>query len=175
MKTRKVNDDGRRWLTPWHFAVFAMGAVIGSILGGFYGAAYTSAAVIVTCWFTALMLVAFDRSRIRAPRSTAPGTALAIADACEWRRERYAGAAGGTPRSRCGAEPRRGAALALAHYRRRQERAAVARILSSALEASTIRRALRARVRCRISGAPTSDTSRNDIYDIALLTLLLRT
>ncbi len=73
MKTRKVNDDGRRWLTPWHFAVFAMGAVIGSILGGFYGAAYTSAAVIVTCWFTALMLVAFDRSRVRAPRSTAPG------------------------------------------------------------------------------------------------------
>ena len=72
MKTRKVNHDGRRWLTPWHFAVFAMGAVAGSILGGFYGAAYTSAAVIVTCWFTALMLVAFDRSRIRAPRSATP-------------------------------------------------------------------------------------------------------
>jgi len=71
MKTRKVNPDGRRWLTPWHFAVFAMGAVAGSILGGFYGAAYTSAAVIVTCWFTALMLVAFDRSRVRAPRSHA--------------------------------------------------------------------------------------------------------
>ena len=73
MKTRKVNPDGRRWLTPWHFAVFAMGAVAGSILGGFYGAAYTSAAVIVTCWFTALMLVAFDRSRVRAPRSHAAG------------------------------------------------------------------------------------------------------
>jgi hypothetical protein len=69
MKTRKVNQDGCRWLTPWHFAAFAMGAVAGSILGGFYGAAYTSAAVIVTCWFTALMLVAFDRSRIRAPRT----------------------------------------------------------------------------------------------------------
>jgi hypothetical protein len=69
MKTRKVNQDGRKWLTPWHFAVFAMGAVVGSILGGFYGAAYTSAAVIVTCWFAALMLVAFDRSRIRAPRN----------------------------------------------------------------------------------------------------------
>jgi len=73
MKTRKVNYDGRRWLTPWHFAVFAMGAVAGSILGGFYGAAYTSAAVIVTCWFTALMLVALDRSRIRAPRNATPG------------------------------------------------------------------------------------------------------
>src|SRR5258708_10840570 len=73
MKTRKVNPDGRRWLTPWHFAVFAMGAVAGSILGGFYGAAYTSAAVIVTCWFTALMLVALDRSRIRAPRNATPG------------------------------------------------------------------------------------------------------
>jgi hypothetical protein len=71
MKTRKVNHDGRRWLTPWHFAVFAMGAVAGSILGGFYGAAYTSAAVIVTCWFAALLLVAFDRSRTRAPRSAA--------------------------------------------------------------------------------------------------------
>jgi len=33
MKKRKVNPDGRRWLTPWHFAVFAMGAVAGSILG----------------------------------------------------------------------------------------------------------------------------------------------
>jgi hypothetical protein len=73
MKTRKVNHDSRRWVTPWHFAVFAMGAVAGSILGGFYGAAYTSAAVIVTCWFTALMLVAFDRSRIRAPRTAIPG------------------------------------------------------------------------------------------------------
>ncbi len=73
MKTRKVNHDGRRWLTPWHFAVFAMGAVAGSILGGFYGAAYTSAAVIVTCWFAALMLVAFDRSRIRAPRAAPSG------------------------------------------------------------------------------------------------------
>jgi hypothetical protein len=73
MKTRKVNYDGRRWLTPWHFAVFAMGAVAGSILGGFYGAAYTSAAVIVTCWFAALMLVAFDRSRIRAPRTAMAG------------------------------------------------------------------------------------------------------
>jgi hypothetical protein len=73
MKKRKVNPDGRRWLTPWHFAVFAMGAVAGSILGGFYGAAYTSAAVIVTCWFTALMLVAFDRSRVRAPRSAMAG------------------------------------------------------------------------------------------------------
>jgi hypothetical protein len=73
MKTRKVNPDGRRWLTPWHFAVFAMGAVAGSILGGFYGAAYTSAAVIVTCWFTALMLVAFDHSRVRAPRNHAAG------------------------------------------------------------------------------------------------------
>jgi uncharacterized membrane protein YfcA len=71
MKTGKVSHDGRGWLTPWHFAVFAMGAVAGSILGGFYGAAYTSAAVIVTCWFSALMLVAFDRSRIRAPRPTA--------------------------------------------------------------------------------------------------------
>ena len=77
MKTRKVNPDGRRWLTPWHFAVFAMGAVAGSILGGFYGAAYTSAAVIVTCWFTALMLVAFDRSRVRAPRIDDGGTGLA--------------------------------------------------------------------------------------------------
>ncbi len=73
MKTRKVKHDGRRWLSPWHFAVFAMGAVFGSVLSGFYGAAYTSAAVIVTCWFTALMLVAFDRSRIRAPRSAMPG------------------------------------------------------------------------------------------------------
>ncbi len=73
MKTRKVKHDGRRWLSPWHFAVFAMGAVLGSVLGGFYGAAYTSAAVIVTCWFAALMLVAFDRSRIRAPRSAMPG------------------------------------------------------------------------------------------------------
>jgi hypothetical protein len=72
MKTRKVKHDGRRWLSPWHFAVFAMGAVFGSVVGGFYGAAYTSAAVIVSCWFTALMLVAFDRSRVRAPRS-APG------------------------------------------------------------------------------------------------------
>ncbi len=86
MKTRKVNYDGRRWLTPWHFAVFAMGAVAGSILGGFYGAAYTSAAVIVTCWFTALMLVALDRS-------------------FERRRERHAGPAGGTPRHWCGGEP----------------------------------------------------------------------
>jgi len=50
-----------------------MGAVFGSVLCGFYGAAYTSAAVIVTCWFAALMLVAFDRSRIRAPRSATPG------------------------------------------------------------------------------------------------------
>jgi hypothetical protein len=73
MKTRKAKPEGRRWLSPWHFAVFAMGAVFGSVLSGFYGAAYTSAAVIVTCWFTALMLVAFDRSRIRAPRSTRPG------------------------------------------------------------------------------------------------------
>jgi hypothetical protein len=73
MKTRKVNHDGRKWLSPWHFAVFAMGAVVGSILSGFYGAAYTSAAVIVTCWFTALMLVAFDRSRIRAPRAASLG------------------------------------------------------------------------------------------------------
>jgi|SRR5690242_19885929 hypothetical protein len=73
MKTRKVHNDGRRRLTPWHFAVFAMGAVAGSILGGFYGAAYTSAAVIVTCWFAALMLVAFDRSRVRAPRTATPG------------------------------------------------------------------------------------------------------
>lgn len=71
MKTGKVSDNGRRWLTPWHFAVFAMGAIAGSILSGFYGAAYTSAAVIVTCWFSALMLIAFDRSRIRAPRSAA--------------------------------------------------------------------------------------------------------
>jgi len=71
MKTGKVSDDGRRWLTPWHFAVFAMGAVAGSLLGRFYGAAYTSAAVIVTCWFSALMLVAFDRSRTRAPRAAA--------------------------------------------------------------------------------------------------------
>lgn len=71
MKTGKVSHDGRRWLTPWHFAVFAMGAVAGSILGGFYGAAYTSAAVIVTCWFSALMLVAFDGSRPRAPRAAA--------------------------------------------------------------------------------------------------------
>jgi hypothetical protein len=38
-------------------------------LGGFYGAAYTSAAVIVTCWFSALMLVAFDHARIVAPGS----------------------------------------------------------------------------------------------------------
>jgi hypothetical protein len=68
MKT-KVSEAGRRWLTPWHFAVFAIGAVVGSILGGFYGAAYTSAAVIVTCWFSALMLVAFDHARIIAPRS----------------------------------------------------------------------------------------------------------
>ena len=73
MKTRKVNHDGRKWLSPWHFAVFAMGAVVGSILSGFYGAAYTSAAIIVTCWFTALMLVAFDRSRIRAPRAASLG------------------------------------------------------------------------------------------------------
>jgi hypothetical protein len=73
MKTRKVSEAGRRWLTPWHFAVFAMGAVVGSILGGFYGAAYTSAAVIVTCWFSALMLVAFDHSRIIAPRSGPSG------------------------------------------------------------------------------------------------------
>jgi hypothetical protein len=73
MKTRKVNHDGRKWLSPWHFAVFAMGAVVGSILSGFYGAAYTSAAVIVTCWFTALMLVAFDRSRIRAPHAASLG------------------------------------------------------------------------------------------------------
>jgi hypothetical protein len=73
MNTRKVNNDVRKWLTPWHFAVFAMGAVAGSILGGFYGAAYTSAAVIVTCWFTALMLVAFDRTRTRAPRSAMAG------------------------------------------------------------------------------------------------------
>jgi predicted lipid-binding transport protein (Tim44 family) len=50
-----------------------MGAVLGSVLSGFYGAAYTSAAVIVTCWFAALMLVAFDRSRIREPRSAMPG------------------------------------------------------------------------------------------------------
>jgi hypothetical protein len=73
MKTRKVNHDGRKWLSPWHFAMFAMGAVVGSILSGFYGAAYTSAAVIVTCWFAALMLVAFDRSRIRVPRGASPG------------------------------------------------------------------------------------------------------
>lgn len=69
MKTRKVNHDSRKWLSPWHFAVFAMGAVVGSILSGFYGAAYTSAAVIVTSWFTALMLVAFDRSRSRPTRA----------------------------------------------------------------------------------------------------------
>ncbi len=73
MKTRKVTHDGRKWLSPWHLAVFAMGAVVGSILSGFYGAAYTSAAVIVTCWFTAMMLVAFDRSRIGAPRAGMPG------------------------------------------------------------------------------------------------------
>jgi hypothetical protein len=90
MKTRKVNYDGRRWLTPWHFAVFAMGAVVGSILGGFYGAAYTSAAVIVTCWFTALMLVAFDRSRIRAPR--------AVTSVRRWRSPMHAsGSASATP------------------------------------------------------------------------------
>lgn len=71
MKTRKVSEASRKWLTPWHFAMFAMGAVAGSILGGFYGAAYTSAAVIVTCWFAALLLVAFDRSRVIAPRSAA--------------------------------------------------------------------------------------------------------
>ncbi|HEY2524615.1 MAG TPA: hypothetical protein VGI29_06120 [Candidatus Binataceae bacterium] len=69
MNKRKVKFDARK-ISLWHFAVFAMGAVVGSILGGFYGAAYTSAAVIVTCWFTALMLVAFDRSRVRAPRSS---------------------------------------------------------------------------------------------------------
>ena len=69
MNKRKVHFDARK-ISLWHFAVFAMGAVVGSILGGFYGAAYTSAAVIVTCWFTALLLVAFDRSRVRAPRSS---------------------------------------------------------------------------------------------------------
>ena len=72
MNKRKVNFDARR-ISLWHFAVFAMGAIVGSILGGFYGAAYTSAAVIVTCWFAALMLVAFDRSRVRAPRSASAG------------------------------------------------------------------------------------------------------
>jgi hypothetical protein len=74
MNKRKVKFDARR-ISLWHFAVFAMGAVVGSILGGFYGAAYTSAAVIVTCWFTALMLVAFDRSRVRAPHSASAGRA----------------------------------------------------------------------------------------------------
>ncbi|HVB79273.1 MAG TPA: hypothetical protein VNE82_04900 [Candidatus Binataceae bacterium] len=110
MKTRKVNDGGRRWLTPWHFAVFAMGAVAGSILGGFYGAAYTSAAVIVTCWFTALMLVAFDRSRIRAPRTATPGR--------RW--QSPARARGGTDAAATPAPPagRRGGALSLDAARR---------------------------------------------------------
>jgi hypothetical protein len=72
MNKRKVNSDARK-ISLWHFAAFAMGAVVGSILGGFYGAAYTSAAVIVTCWFAALMLVAFDRSRVRAPRTPSAG------------------------------------------------------------------------------------------------------
>ena len=61
MKTRKVNHDGRRWLTPWHFGVFAMGAVVGSILGGFYGAPYTSAAVI-RIHFNGTMRVIFSAS-----------------------------------------------------------------------------------------------------------------
>ena len=96
-------------VTPWHFAVFAMGAVAGSILGGFYGAAYTSAAVIVTCWFTALMLVAFDRSRIRAPRNARAGR--------RWQSPTRA-RGGAALRRSAGGTPRDGAALSLDAARR---------------------------------------------------------
>jgi hypothetical protein len=69
MQTRKVNQDGRsKWLSPWHLVVFTMGAVVGAILCPFYGPAYTSAGIVVTCWLAALLLVAFDR-RIPLPRA----------------------------------------------------------------------------------------------------------
>ena len=64
METRKVNQDGRKWLSPWHLMVFSTGAVAGAILSAYFGAAYTSAAVIVVCWILALMLFASDRTRV---------------------------------------------------------------------------------------------------------------
>lgn len=70
MQTRKVNQDSRgKWLSPWHFVVFALGAVVGAALSPFYGPAYASAGIIVTCWLAALLLVAFDR-RIPMPRGS---------------------------------------------------------------------------------------------------------
>lgn len=64
METRKVNQDGRKWLSPWHLIVFSTGGVAGAILSAYFGAAYTAAAVIVVCWILALMLVASDRTRV---------------------------------------------------------------------------------------------------------------
>src|SRR6516164_4410252 len=57
---------------------------------------------------------------------------MEIADARDGWRERGDGAAQGTPRRRNGGQPRPGAANAVAHDRRRQERAALARLLNAA-------------------------------------------
>ncbi len=93
MQTRKLNQDARgKWLSPWHFVVFALGAVVGAVLSPFYGPAYASAGIIVTCWLAALLLVAFDR-RIPMPRGAfaqrnihAPSGAGAMSAAAQGRR-----------------------------------------------------------------------------------------
>lgn len=99
MQTRKVNQDGRsKWLSPWHLVIFTMGAVVGAVLTPFYGPAYTSAGIIVTCWLAAVLLVAFDR-RIPFPRTAWPARNNA----------RPAAGVGGAPMS-AAAQGQRGAA-----------------------------------------------------------------
>jgi hypothetical protein len=68
MQTRKVNEDGRgKRLSPWLVFVFSLGAVEGALLSPRHGPVYTIAAIIVTGWLVALMLVASDL-RISLPR-----------------------------------------------------------------------------------------------------------
>lgn len=68
MQTRKVNEDGRgKRLSPRLVFVFALGAVVGALLSPRYGSVYAIAAIIVTGWLVALMLVASDL-RISLPR-----------------------------------------------------------------------------------------------------------
>ncbi|HZO81995.1 MAG TPA: hypothetical protein VFB33_09915 [Candidatus Binataceae bacterium] len=69
MQSRKVNQESRgKWLSPWNFVVFALGAAVGATLSPFYGPAYAVSGIIVTCWLAALLLVAFDR-RIVVPHA----------------------------------------------------------------------------------------------------------
>lgn len=73
MQTPKVKFDGHgRWLSPWYVVIFMVGAVVGAILSPRYGPIYTSAAMIVTCWLAALLLIAFDQ-RIPMPRIASSG------------------------------------------------------------------------------------------------------